>query len=94
VISILGLVPQPNLNQRLFASDCNYYVFNTIFIFPCQSLKRGISIPLKDNPGHNSFQIHKLEGTDFWEYYIDKGYRFVFKQEGNIYKFTTLVLIS
>ena len=27
---------------------------------------------LKDNPKHNSLQIHKLEGTDFWEFYVDK----------------------
>lgn len=42
---------------------------------------------LKENPKHNSLQIHKLEGTDFWEFYVDKGYRCVFKREGNIYKF-------
>jgi hypothetical protein len=26
---------------------------------------------LKDNPRHNSLQIHKLEGTNFWEFYIE-----------------------
>ncbi|MBI5683383.1 MAG: hypothetical protein HZC45_09560 [Deltaproteobacteria bacterium] len=41
---------------------------------------------LKENPLHKSLQIHRLEGSDFWEFYIDKGYRCVFKQEGNIYK--------
>lgn len=41
---------------------------------------------LRENPKHRSLQIHKLEGSDFWEFYIDKGYRCVFKQEGNIYK--------
>ena len=41
---------------------------------------------LKDNPKHNSLQIHKLEGTGFWEFYVDKGYRCVFKTEGNVYK--------
>lgn len=41
---------------------------------------------LGENPKHNSLQIHRLEGTDFWEFYVDKGYRCVFKREGNIYK--------
>lgn len=41
---------------------------------------------LKGNPKHNSLQMHKLEGTDFWEFYVDKGYRCVFKQEGHVFK--------
>jgi mRNA-degrading endonuclease RelE of RelBE toxin-antitoxin system len=41
---------------------------------------------LKGNPKHNSLQMHKLEGTDFWEFYVDKGYRCVFKLEGNVFK--------
>ena len=41
---------------------------------------------LRENPQHPSLQIHKLEGTDFWEFYVDKGYRCVFKIEGNIYR--------
>jgi len=41
---------------------------------------------LKENPKHKSLQIHQLEGTDFLEFYVDKGYRCVFRQEGNIYK--------
>ncbi len=41
---------------------------------------------LKENPKHNSLQIHKLEGTDFWEFYVDKGYLCVFKREDNIFK--------
>ena len=50
-----------------------------------REIKKKLSY-LKDNPKHNSLQIHKLEGTDFQEFYIDKGYRCVFKQEGNVYK--------
>lgn len=41
---------------------------------------------LKENPKHNSLQIHKLEGTDFREFYVDKSYRCVFKREDNIFK--------
>ena len=41
---------------------------------------------LKENPKHRSLQIHKLQGTDFWEFYVDKGYRCVFKTEGNIFR--------
>jgi mRNA-degrading endonuclease RelE of RelBE toxin-antitoxin system len=41
---------------------------------------------LKKNPKHRSLQIHKLEGTDFWEFYVDVGYRCVFKKKGNVYK--------
>lgn len=44
------------------------------------------SIYLKENPKHNSLQIHRPEGSDFWEFYVDKGHRCVFKQEGNGYK--------
>jgi len=31
-------------------------------------------------------RVMKLEGTDFWEFYVDRGYRCVFKQEGNVFK--------
>jgi hypothetical protein len=41
---------------------------------------------LKDNPKHPSLRIHKLEGSDFREFYVDDFYRCVFQQEGNIYK--------
>ncbi|HHT9124373.1 MAG TPA: type II toxin-antitoxin system YafQ family toxin [Candidatus Brocadiia bacterium] len=41
---------------------------------------------LKENPKHRSLQIHKLQGTNFWEFYVDKGYRCVFKIEGNIFR--------
>lgn len=41
---------------------------------------------LKENPKHNSLQIHRIEGSDFREFYVDKGYRCIFKQEGNAYK--------
>ncbi len=41
---------------------------------------------LKENPKHKSLQIHRLQGTDFWEFYVDKGYRCVYKQDGNVYR--------
>ena len=39
---------------------------------------------LKDNPKYRSLQIHKMEGTDYWEFYVDKGYRCIFKREGHM----------
>lgn len=39
-----------------------------------------------DNPKHNSLQIDQLEGSVFWEFYVDKGYRCVFKREGKRYE--------
>jgi hypothetical protein len=41
---------------------------------------------LKANPLHNSLQIHQIEGTEFWEFYVDRGFRCIFKREGNIFK--------
>lgn len=41
---------------------------------------------LKENPQHPSLKIHKLEGSDFWEFYVDDSYRCVFRQDGNIYR--------
>jgi len=41
---------------------------------------------LKSNPMHKSLQVHRIENTDYWEFYVDKGYRCLFKKEGNIYK--------
>ena len=38
----------------------------------------------KENPKHRSLQIHKMEGTDYWEFYVDKGSRCIFKREGNM----------
>lgn len=41
---------------------------------------------LTRNPKHKCLQIHKLESSDFWEFYVDKGYRCVFKRAGNRYE--------
>ncbi|KJR44004.1 hypothetical protein MCHI_000103 [Candidatus Magnetoovum chiemensis] len=41
---------------------------------------------MQQNPKHKSLQIHKIEGADFWEFYVDKGYRCIFKQDGSLYK--------
>lgn len=41
---------------------------------------------LKENPKHPSLKIHRLTGSDFWEFYVDDCYRCVFKQEGEIYR--------
>jgi len=41
---------------------------------------------LAHNPKHKSLQIHQIEGSDFWEFYVAKGYRCVFKREGNRYE--------
>ena len=41
---------------------------------------------LKENPQHKSLQIYRIRGTDFWEFYVDKGYRCVFKKDGAAYK--------
>jgi len=41
---------------------------------------------LQSNPMHKSLQIHQIESTDFREFYVDKGYRCIFKREGNVYK--------
>jgi mRNA-degrading endonuclease RelE of RelBE toxin-antitoxin system len=40
---------------------------------------------LIENPKHKSLQIHQIEGTDFWEFYIDRGYRCLFKRKGNVF---------
>jgi len=41
---------------------------------------------LKENPKHQSLKIHRLEGSQFWEFYVDDFYRCVFKQDGNVYR--------
>jgi mRNA-degrading endonuclease RelE of RelBE toxin-antitoxin system len=50
-----------------------------------KKFKKQISL-LKENPTHPSLKIHRLEGSEFWEFYADDFYRCVFQQEGNIYK--------
>jgi mRNA-degrading endonuclease RelE of RelBE toxin-antitoxin system len=49
-----------------------------------KKFKKQISL-LKENPKHPSLKIHKLEGSEFREFYVDDFYRCVFQQEGNIY---------
>jgi mRNA-degrading endonuclease RelE of RelBE toxin-antitoxin system len=41
---------------------------------------------LKENPKHRSLQIHQVEGTGLWEFYVDIGYRCIFEKEGSVYK--------
>jgi mRNA-degrading endonuclease RelE of RelBE toxin-antitoxin system len=50
-----------------------------------KKFKKQISL-LEENPNHPSLKIHRLEGSEFREFYVDDFYRCVFKQEGNIYK--------
>jgi mRNA-degrading endonuclease RelE of RelBE toxin-antitoxin system len=50
-----------------------------------KKFKKQISL-LKENPKHPSLKIHKLEGSEFWKFYVDDFYRCVFQQEGNIYR--------
>jgi mRNA-degrading endonuclease RelE of RelBE toxin-antitoxin system len=40
---------------------------------------------LRNNPKHPSLRIHRIKGTEFWDFYVDEHYRCVFKQTGNIY---------
>ena len=40
---------------------------------------------LAENPKHRSLQIHRIEGTRYWEFYVDIAYRCIFRQEGNTY---------
>jgi mRNA-degrading endonuclease RelE of RelBE toxin-antitoxin system len=49
-----------------------------------KKLKKQIRF-LVENPKHHSLQIHRIEGTRYWEFYVDITYRCVFRQEGNIY---------
>ena len=54
-----------------------------------KKFKKQISLLIslqRENPKHPSLKIHKLEGSDFLEFYVDDFYRCVFKQEGSIYK--------
>jgi mRNA-degrading endonuclease RelE of RelBE toxin-antitoxin system len=50
-----------------------------------KKFKKQLSL-LKENPKHPSLKTHKLEGTDFREFYVDDFYRCIFRLEGNIYK--------
>jgi len=49
-----------------------------------KKLKKQIKF-LAENPKHRSLQIHRVEGTRYWEFYINVAYRCVFRQEGNVY---------
>ncbi len=40
---------------------------------------------LAENPRHRSLQIHRIEGTRYWEFYVDIAYRCVFRREGSVY---------
>ena len=40
---------------------------------------------LAHNPRHPSLQIHRIQGSDYWEFYVDKAHRCVFRQDGSIY---------
>jgi mRNA-degrading endonuclease RelE of RelBE toxin-antitoxin system len=40
---------------------------------------------LAQNPSHPSLQVHRVRGTQYWEFYIDGAYRCIFRQEANVY---------
>ena len=49
-----------------------------------KKLKKQIRF-LAENPKHQSLQIHKIQGTEYWEFYIDMAYRCVFRQDGSTF---------
>ncbi len=49
-----------------------------------KKLKKQIKF-LAENPKHPSLQIHRIVGTPYWEFYVDRSYRCIFRQEGNAY---------
>lgn len=40
---------------------------------------------LQANPKHPSLQIHRIRGSEYWEFYLDHSYRCVFRQQGSKY---------
>lgn len=49
-----------------------------------KKLKKQIRF-LAEDPKHRSLQIHRIEGTRYWEFYVDMAYRCIFRQDGNVY---------
>ena len=49
-----------------------------------KKLKKQIQF-LARNPKHPSLQIHRIQGTPYWEFYIDRSFRCIFRQEGTVY---------
>lgn len=49
-----------------------------------KKLKKQIQF-LAENPKHPSLQIHRIQGTAYWEFYIDRSHRCIFRQEGMTY---------
>lgn len=40
---------------------------------------------LAENPKHRSLQVHKMEGTDFWEAYVNDDIRIIFEHNGDTF---------
>ena len=38
---------------------------------------------LVNNPRHPSLQIHRIRGANYWEFYVDKAHRCIFRQDGS-----------
>ena len=49
-----------------------------------KKLKKQIKF-LSVNPSHPSLKVHRIEGTPYWEFYIDRSYRCIFRQDGQLY---------
>ena len=49
-----------------------------------KKLKKQINF-LAENPRHPSLNVHRIEGTSYWEFYVDRSYRCIFRQDGSIY---------
>jgi mRNA interferase RelE/StbE len=47
-----------------------------------KKLKKQIGF-LTENLRHPSLRIHRIRGTIYWEFYIDKSYRCIFRLEGS-----------
>jgi len=49
-----------------------------------KKLKKQIQF-LAQNPKHPSLRVHRIQGTSYWEFYIDRSFRCIFRQEGTVY---------
>ncbi len=48
-----------------------------------KKLKKQIRF-LTENLQHPSLQAHRIRGTVYWEFYVDRSYRCIFRQEGAV----------
>jgi mRNA-degrading endonuclease YafQ of YafQ-DinJ toxin-antitoxin module len=73
----------------LILTDTFKYKFDLLTELEKKQARKALRF-LAENPKHLSLQIHRIQGTSFWEAYVNKDIRIIYEQTGDTFVLRTI----